>query len=204
MGLTSAPDSHVRTHHTQFADSPSATTIGRNDTVIEAEFRRRSGRGVSEWFYFSSPTDRDSSSSSSFHAPADSVGDDSKTATRSSGAAATSSRTTINANEIILLDDHPLFRPPSSAAAGGDDASSGASANQGANDTSAQQGLSTFDLGLTVKQRRDREGVVLPYFDAQRRGAGGVDVVGGGGGEGGRILYDLGSEDDFDEEEDEI
>lgn len=53
----------------------------------------------------------------------------------------------------------------------------------------------SFSLGLTEKQRRDREGVVLPYFDAQKEG---------GGGEGGRILYDMGVEDDFDEEEDEI
>lgn len=53
---------------------------------------------------------------------------------------------------------------------------------------------STFNLGLTEKQRQAREGVVLPYFDAQK----------GEGGEGGRILYDMGSEDDFDEEEDEI
>lgn len=53
---------------------------------------------------------------------------------------------------------------------------------------------STFNLGLTDKQKQAREGVVLPYFDAQK----------GDGGEGGRILYDMGSEDDFDEEEDEI
>ena len=53
---------------------------------------------------------------------------------------------------------------------------------------------STFNLGLTDKQKAAREGVVLPYFDAQK----------GEGGEGGRILYDMGSEDDFDEEEDEI
>lgn len=53
----------------------------------------------------------------------------------------------------------------------------------------------TFSLGLTEKQRRDREGIVLPYFDAQE------DV---GGGEGGRILYEMGREDDFDDEEDEI
>ena len=52
---------------------------------------------------------------------------------------------------------------------------------------------STFALGLTGKQKSDRDGVVLPYFDAQK-----------GDGEGGRILYDMGSEDDFDEEEDEI
>lgn len=55
----------------------------------------------------------------------------------------------------------------------------------------------SFSLGLTEKQRRDRAGVVLPYFDAQRE-------EGTGAGEGGRILYDMGWEDDFDEEEDEI
>jgi elongator complex protein 5 len=54
---------------------------------------------------------------------------------------------------------------------------------------------STFNLGLTEKQKAAREGVVLPYFDAQK---------GEGAGEGGRILYDMGEEDDFDEEEDEI
>ena len=55
---------------------------------------------------------------------------------------------------------------------------------------------STWSLELTEKQRRDREGVVLPYFDAQKEG----------GGEGGRILYEFGEEDfgDWDEEEDEI
>lgn len=37
--------------------------------------------------------------------------------------------------------------------------------------------------------------MVLPYFDAQ------TEI---GGGEGGRILYEMGREDDFDEEEDEI
>nr|OQO28524.1 hypothetical protein B0A51_06531 [Rachicladosporium sp. CCFEE 5018] len=52
----------------------------------------------------------------------------------------------------------------------------------------------TMNLGLTEQQRQDREGVVLPHFDAQK----------GEGGEGGRILYDMGAEDDFDEEEDEI
>ncbi|KAJ4287587.1 hypothetical protein N0V90_012290 [Kalmusia sp. IMI 367209] len=52
----------------------------------------------------------------------------------------------------------------------------------------------SFNLGLTDKQKVAREAVVLPYFDAQK----------GEGGEGGRILYDMGEEDDFDEEEDEI
>ncbi|TAQ90709.1 hypothetical protein B7494_g999 [Chlorociboria aeruginascens] len=58
----------------------------------------------------------------------------------------------------------------------------------------------TFSLGLTEKQKRDREDVVLPYFDAQKEG-GAL-----GAGEGGRILYEMGDEDreDFDDEEDEI
>jgi elongator complex protein 5 len=60
--------------------------------------------------------------------------------------------------------------------------------------TAADDIESTFNLGLTDKQKQAREGVVLPYFDAQK----------GEGGEGGRILYDMGVEDDFDEEEDEI
>jgi elongator complex protein 5 len=77
---------------------------------------------------------------------------------------------------ITLLEDHPLYARPS--------------------ETIEEEGVDvSFSLGLTEKQRRDREGVVLPYFDAQSLG---------GAGEGGRILYDLGVEDDFDEEEDEI
>lgn len=81
---------------------------------------------------------------------------------------------------VILLEDHPLYKrlPAEHEGAGGDEGGVG----------------STFDLGLTEKQRRDREGVVLPYFDAQKEE----------GGVGGRILYDMGEEDDFDEEEDEI
>ena len=81
--------------------------------------------------------------------------------------------------KIMLLKDHPLYRPQV--------AESDPSREVGDED-------STFSLGLTEKQRRDRETVVLPYFDAQKDG----------GGEGGRILYDMGVEDDFDEEEDEV
>lgn len=78
---------------------------------------------------------------------------------------------------VILLEDHPLYRRPERESV-----------------MEGEEGMDvTFELGLTEKQRRDREGVVLPYFDAQK-----------GGGEGGRILYDMGVEDDFDEEEDEI
>jgi elongator complex protein 5 len=79
----------------------------------------------------------------------------------------------------MLLEDHALYRTREErfeavVGEGGDAA--------------------TFEMGLTEKQRRDRDGVVLPYYDAQS----------GGGGDGGRILYDMGEEDDFDEEEDEI
>jgi elongator complex protein 5 len=54
----------------------------------------------------------------------------------------------------------------------------------------------TFNLDLTDKQKQARQEVVPPYFDAQKQM--------GEAGEGGRILYDMGPEDDFDEEEDEI
>jgi elongator complex protein 5 len=81
---------------------------------------------------------------------------------------------------IVLLEDHPAYpRAAQDANASGDAVVSG----------------TTFELGLSEAQRREREKVVLPYFDAQSEG---------GVGQGGRILYDLGAEDDFDEEEDEI
>lgn len=83
---------------------------------------------------------------------------------------------------LSLLSDHPLFAAPEDAAGG----------NTEEDDELAE---TTFSLGLTEKQRKDRDGIVLPYFDAQE------DV---GGGEGGRILYEMGREDDFDDEEDEI
>lgn len=82
---------------------------------------------------------------------------------------------------IVLLDDHELYRRS--------DAKESKSEEDGLGLESA-----TFELDLTAKQRRDREGVVLPYFDAQK----------GEGGGGGKILYDMGVEDDFDEEEDEM
>ncbi|GES62916.1 killer toxin sensitivity protein [Aspergillus terreus] len=123
---------------------------GRNEgaegIVLEMEHRRKSGRGVLEW-YFLPPASR---------YPPQQVKE-----------------------IVILLDDHPLFRPPEDLDAG----------------AAEEEPESTFELRLTEKQRRDREGVVLPYFDAQQ---------GNGPGEGGRILYDMGEEDDFDEEEDEI
>lgn len=114
--------------------------------VLELEHRRKSGRGVLEW-YLLPPTSRILPQ---------------------------------QVKEIVtLLDDNILYNPPMEP-----DTNSG-----------DEEPKSTFELGLTERQRRDREGVVLPYFDAQH---------GDGPGEGGRILYDMGEEDDFDEEEDEI
>ncbi|KAG7136211.1 hypothetical protein HYQ45_006170 [Verticillium longisporum] len=89
---------------------------------------------------------------------------------------------------VGLLADHAAFAPRGADGAGGQGAEGGAGQDEG-------EPASTFSLGLTEKQRRDRDGIVLPYFDAQ------TDI---GAGEGGRILYEMGREDDFDEEEDEI
>ena len=88
------------------------------------------------------------------------------------------------ASRIFLLAEHPLFLDPTTT-----------TTTDGAGEGD-EEPASTFDLGLTDKQRRDRAGVVLPYFDAQ------TDV--GSAAEGGRILYEMGREDDFDDEEDEI
>jgi elongator complex protein 5 len=93
----------------------------------------------------------------------------------------TSSTSNPSAGDIILLEDHPLYRTATS---------------QRETPASDDYGEVSFDLSLTEKQRLVREKVDLPYFDAQKDG--------GGSGEGGRILYDMGVEDDFDEEEDEI
>ncbi|OTB07732.1 hypothetical protein M426DRAFT_317629 [Hypoxylon sp. CI-4A] len=97
-------------------------------------------------------------------------------------------RTAQQLSELFLLSDHPAFKSP-----GGDGQDGGGADDAGGDDEGEME--TTFNLGLTEKQRRDREGIVLPYFDAQ------TDV---GAGEGGRILYDMGREDDFDDEEDEI
>ncbi len=88
--------------------------------------------------------------------------------------------------DFTLLEDHPLYSHISAGEATASDRD--------------EEPETTFSLGLTEKQKRDRENVVLPYFDAQKEGGA------AGPGEGGRILYDMGEEDreDFDDEEDEI
>lgn len=126
--------------------------------VLEMEYRRKSGRGIKEWFYL----------------PLITGNSDSETV---AGRRNTHSFT---GGKIILLEDHPLYLPQEVVMA--------------KEHHPALEEISTFELGLTAKQKADREGVVLPYFDAQK----------GEGGEGGRIVYDMGVEDDFDEEEDEI
>lgn len=124
---------------------------GAEGLVIEMEHRRKSGRGVREWYFLPHSKTAQSTPTSSLRAK----------------------------ETVILLEDHEQYRTPEPTVGG-------AATEGGEADT-------TFELGLTERQKRDREGVVLPYFDAQK-----------GGGDGGRILYDLGSEDDFDEDEDEI
>lgn len=117
--------------------------------VLEMEYRRKSGRGVEEWFFL--PSERGGGR--------------------------------IRGEGIGLLVDEEGWRRDEE----GEGEGVGVGAGVGVEEA-------TFELGLTEKQRGERERVVLPYFDAQK----------GKGGGGGRILYDLGVEDDFDEEEDEI
>ncbi|KAF2855247.1 hypothetical protein T440DRAFT_514274 [Plenodomus tracheiphilus IPT5] len=124
--------------------------------VLEAEFRRKSGRSESETFFLRTARPND------FNAPTHglAVG-------------------IIKAEYVTLLDMVPSYNSQEVL---------------GNVNAAADEIESTFNLALTEKQKLAREGVVLPYFDAQK----------GEGGEGGRILYDMGEEDDFDEEEDEI
>ncbi|KAI1746185.1 Elongator complex protein 5 [Xylaria scruposa] len=139
---------------------------GTGGLVLEMELRRRSGRAVAETFVLvPGPTRPGIRSSSSIQAQM--------------------ARLDISSSKLYLLSDHPAFLDPEAEAASA----------QGGIGGGEDEPESTFNLGLTEKQRRDREGIVLPYFDAQ------TDI---GAGEGGRILYEMGREDDFDEEEDEI
>ncbi|EUC45708.1 hypothetical protein COCMIDRAFT_5134 [Bipolaris oryzae ATCC 44560] len=128
----------------------------RRGIVLEAEFRRKSGRPEGET-YFLRPGRRS----------------DYQTPVRGSPFG------TLKQEFVVLLDQLPAYASQDT---------------KGFAKAAENEMESTFNLGLTDKQKQAREGIVLPYFDAQK----------GEGGEGGRILYDMGSEDDFDEEEDEI
>ena len=133
----------------------STSSNSQHSFVIELEHRRRSGRGVREWFFITGHTGVRKGKSQN-----EDIGEH---------------------GQIMLLADHPLIRSEKYL------------------DSEKNSGMATmnttFNLHLTEKQRSDRDEVNLPYFDAQREQ---------GIGEGGRILYDMGIEDDFDDEEDEI
>lgn len=135
----------------------STSSNSQRSFVVEMEHRRRSGRGVREWFFVAARL-RDKIRKSQ------SQGEDMG-----------------QRGQIMLLSDHPLMRPEKYMDA--------------ENEGGVMTMDTTFNLQLTDRQRSDRNEVNLPYFDAQKEQ---------GIGEGGRILYDMGIEDDFDDEEDEI
>ncbi|KAA8911330.1 Elongator complex protein 5 [Sphaerosporella brunnea] len=117
--------------------------------VLELEYRRKSGRGVREWYFL--------------------------------GEAVMSKLPGGAEEKMVLLEEHPAWRVEEKVV-------------DGAEEEKGPE--STFELGLTERQKRAREEVVLPYFDAQRESG-----IGGGG----MILFTPDREiDDFDDEEDEI
>jgi elongator complex protein 5 len=124
--------------------------------VLEAEFRRKSGRSEGENYFLRPPRGSDYNTP----IPGMPIG-------------------ALKQEFVVLLEQVPGYA---------------SEAVMNVIHTASDDIESTFNLGLTDKQKQAREGVVLPYLDAQK----------GEGGEGGRILYDMGAEDDFDEEEDEI
>lgn len=144
--------------------------------VLEFEHRRKSGRGVQEWFYLPLATaggakNKDSNKAKAGMAVFEKVG-------APPGAL----------EKLILLEDHPEWRVSEQVEYGG---------GVGEEDGEGEMPQTTFDLGLTEKQKKARDEVVLPYYDAQ-------DEMGVSGG-GGRILYMPEREtDDWDEEEDEL
>jgi elongator complex protein 5 len=140
--------------------------------VVQMEIRRKSGRGIIESFVLIPPRREDGNA----------LNTNLKNPTHTS-----------LLSTILLLDEHPIYATTPITGI-----SSSGSGMQGGQE--GEKVETTFNLSLTEKQKRDREGVVLPYFDAQKEG-GAL-----GAGEGGRILYEMGVEDreDFDEEEDEI
>ncbi|KIH95116.1 killer toxin sensitivity protein [Sporothrix brasiliensis 5110] len=158
--------------------------LDRRGLLVTMELRRRSGRAVVEQYVVVLGTEKTAAAPATRPASA--------TAPRSTPAPAPAQIAfpwqpgAVPCANITVMADHPLFaaaRDPRE-----DDRQDDVRGDEDAP-------TSTFNLGLTDKQRRDREGIVLPYFDAQ------TDI---GAGEGGRILYDMGREDDFDDEEDEI
>lgn len=124
--------------------------------VVEMEYRRKSGRGVGEWFFLP----------------------------LREGVVGKSVLPGNVSEKVVLLEDHPLWRVSEQVV------------DRGGVEDDDEVPQSTFELGLTASQRKARDEVVLPYFDAQREGG-----IGGGG----AILFTPDREiDDFDDEEDEF
>ncbi len=151
-----------------------STALDRHSLLVDMELRRRSGRAVVERYVVVLGSERKTAAG----------GKEQKGSEKQLPLPWEPGATPCT--DITVMADHPLFAPATVAGAGTD------------SDADDADGLAatTFNLGLTEKQRRDRDGIVLPYFDAQ------TDIGEGAGG--GRILYDMGREDDFDDEEDEI
>lgn len=165
------------------------------EIVVRMEMRRRSGRGIIDTFVLRFPLPGSSSSSASASASSSSSSSSSFPATAPSLAQPLAKPT--------LLEDHPAIVALESLASpsGTAPTSAGANAIHPEDDESL-----TFKLGLTEKEKREREAVVLPHYRAQRDGNGNGVEPSGSDLEEGRILYEMGAEDfdDFDEEEDEI
>jgi elongator complex protein 5 len=129
----------------------------REGVVMEMEYRRKSGRGVTERFFLPLME-----------------GNGIESSVLPGGVT----------EKVILLEDHPQWKLSEQL-------------KEKAVVTEEEDGepQSTFELGLTESQKKARDEVVLPYFDAQR-----ADGIGGGG----AILFTPDKEiDDFDDEEDE-
>ncbi|KAF8472469.1 Elongator complex protein 5 [Kalaharituber pfeilii] len=142
--------------------------------VLEMEHRRKSGRGVQEWFFLP-------------------FGGQVGGGKESQAKAALFEKVGAPPGmieKLILLEDHPEWRLSEQVQV--------PDAFVGEGDEAGEMPQTTFDLRLTEKQRKARDEVVLPYFDAQ-------EEWGGGGGGGGRILYmPEKAVDDWDDEEDEF
>lgn len=90
----------------------------------------------------------------------------------------------MTANYFIDVAKHDIeYIPPPKLGAGGKDEE----------DISALQGLATFNLGTTSRQKLEKDSVDLPYFGAQEYGQGGA--------QGGAIIYEFEKDDDYDEED---
>lgn len=111
--------------------------------VLEMEYRRKSGRGICEWFFLP----------------------------LAAGVVQPGVLPGGVAEKVVLLEDHPLWR--ASEAVGVKEHGTGAGAGGEGRDAPAEGShgpTSTFELGLTDAQREARDQVVLPYYDAQREG----------------------------------